>query len=149
MTDDERESEKPATGTVLSFAPKIPTKPPVKHLASVPVVVAEELIETAQMSLHLAVNLLRMVEKVVPVLREDGREVTVSSADGTQSMSFQEHAHEIGEVTIPHLEATLYFQRDIVFALQSATYTEEWYRERLREYHAQLPAGLRPSSREE
>lgn len=149
MTDDDREAEKPATGTVLSFAPKTPTKPPVKQLASVPMVVAEELIETAQMSLHLAVNLLRMVEKVVPVLREDGREVTVSSADGTQSMSFQEHAHEIGEVTIPHLEATLYFQRDIVFALQSATYTEEWYRARLQEYHAQLPAALRPPPRDQ
>ena len=147
MPDDDRGSDKPKPATVLSFTPKTPTQLPVKHRdATVPALLAEELIETAQMSLHLARNLLRSVEKVAPVLREDGREVTIAFADGTHSVSIEDHARQVREVTIPHLEATLHFQHDIVRALQSASYTDEWYSQRLDEYHAQLPVPVRPSS---
>lgn len=150
MTDDTRGSEPPKTGTVLSFTRKTPSPLPVKHLdATVPALVAEELVETAQMSLQLARNLLRSVETFLPVLREDGREVTIAFADGTHSLTLEDHTREVREVTIPHLDATLRFQRDIVLALQSATYTDEWHTRRLQEYQQELPAVLRRTTDED
>ena len=145
MPDDDRDSDAPKPATVLLFTPKAPTGLPPKHAdATVPALLAEELIETAQMALQLARNLLRSVEKVAPVLREDGREVTIAFADGTHSVSFEDHACQVREVTIPHLEATLHFQHDVVRALQTSTYTDEWYNRRLQEFHEQLPVTIRP-----
>ena len=150
MPDDDRDSDTPKPATVLLFTPKAPTGLPPKHAdATVPALLAEELIETAQMALQLARNLLRSVEKVAPVLREDGREVTIAFADGTHSVSFEDHASQVREVTIPHLEATLHFQHDVVRALQTATYTDEWYNRRLQEFHEQLPVTIRPVGGEE
>jgi len=150
MPDDDRDSDTPKPATVLLFTPKAATGLPPKHAdATVPALLAEELIETAQMALQLARNLLRSVEKVAPVLREDGREVTIAFADGTHSVSFEDHACQVREVTIPHLEATLHFQHDVVRALQTATYTDEWYNRRLQEFHEQLPVTIRPVGGEE